>query len=318
MTRALRNPASLVVLFAVAYAIFATLLIRTHAYARNPDVVAWGITFDLVITVPAAWWLLVVRRGHARPATLIPLFALCSLAAARIIPAQQHAFIDQLRWVAAPLDVVTVALVARRLARGASAGDSLVLRVTAAEVKTIYYALFAWRKKTPPGFTFHARSGWGAVLAALLLVLGAESIGLHLFIAQYSVRAAWIVTALDVYGILWLLGDYNALRLRTTTIDAEAVHVRFGMRWSATIARANVAAVVVPRGDSEWRRRDVMKLAVLDEPLFVVRLHEPVVATGIAGIQRRVTALAVRPDEPEAFLAALTGVTPAASPAATS
>lgn len=315
MIRALRHPGRLVALFGVAYALFAIVLVRTHLYARNPDVAAWGITFDLVLTIPAAWWLFVIRGGRARPASIVPLFVLCSLAASRIVPAPQHAFIDQLRWLAAPLDVVTIALVVRRLARGRSAGDSLAMRVAAAEVTTLYYALFCWRKKTPPGFTFHARSGWGAVMSAILVVLGAESFGLHLFIAQYSVKAAWIVTALDVYGVLWLLGDYYALRLRTTTIDADAMHVRFGMRWSATIDRANVAAVEVPRSESDWKRRDVMKLAVLDEPLFIVRLHEPVVATGIAGIRRTITAVAVRPDDPEAFLRA---VTPAASPPASS
>lgn len=302
MTRALRNPSRLVALFAVTYAVFAIVVFRTQVYARHPDVLAWGVTFDLALTIPLAWWAFVIRGGHARPITIIPLFVLCTLAASRIVPATQHAFIDQLRWVAAPLDLVTLYLVAR----GKWAlGDTVAGRIMRLEVDTMRYALFSWRKKASEGFTFHERSGWGSIVVCFLVVIAAESIGVHLFLNHISVKAAWIATVLDVYGMLWLIGDYHALRLRTTIVRDDVIEFRLGLRWSATIDRANIAAVEAPRGESDWKRKDVMKLALLDEPRLMIRLREPVVATGMAGIRRTITAVAVLPDDLEGFTRAI-------------
>ncbi len=245
--------------FALVYALAAAMLFRSQLYAHNPDILAWGITFDLTLTIPAAWYLFVVRPGHARPLSLIPLFVICTVVASRLVPHAQHGFIDQLRFVAAPLDLITLWLVVRRLARGRSIeevlGNSPAAKIVALEVTTLYYATCCWRKRRADGFTFHERSGWGSIVACFLVVLAAESIGMHLFVAHFSAKVAWIVTTLDVYGMLWIIGDYHALRLLTTTVDRDAIHFRLGLRWSATIERANIASIDAPRGESDWKRK---------------------------------------------------------------
>jgi len=154
-------------------------------------------------------------------------------------------------------------------------------------------------------FTFHERSGWGSILACILVLLVAESIGLHLFLWHRSVIAALVVTVSDIYVIVWLILDYRAMRLRPTTIDDRALHFRFGLRWFVTIDRDNIAAVEPVRGESDWKRKDVLKLAIMDEPTLIVRLHQPVVAMGPAGIKKRIVAVAVLPDDLDGFKSAI-------------
>ena len=314
--RTLRNPTTLFALAALTIVALCVAITRTHAFAMNPDVGAWGVTFDLTLTVPIVYWLLVVRPGRARPLTIAPVFVVGMLVAALVVPRGQQDFLHQLRYISAPLEVVTLVLVGSRIARGrniadatrAVLGDTKVAAFVAAEVTILWYALFCWTRKAerpPRSFTVHERSGWGSIVACILVLLGAESVGLHLLLQLWSRTAAWVATALDVYGVLWVLGDYHALRLRASTVDDGVLHLRYGMRWTASIPLSNIAAVETVSSEEEWKRKGVLKVAMLDAPRFLIRLREPAVVQGIAGITKTVDAIAILPDDEEAFRAAL-------------
>jgi hypothetical protein len=316
------SPRALVTLLALTFLGVSIAIVRSAVYRMNPDVIGWGVTFDLTLSLPLCWWLFVVRPGHAKPLTLIPLFVVCMAVASRVVPHDGQTFLRQLRFIGAPLDVVTIVLVARRAlgmrTRVREADDDLLARITAActqlfgnarageavafEVATLWYAVASWRTPTPrDGHSVHERSGWGSILACILVLLAAESLGLHLFVMRWSTTAAWIVTALDVYGVLWLIGDYHALRLRRTTIDADGLHLRYGLRWSIDVPASSIASMTTVTKEADWKRRDVLKVAILEEPRFLITFTAPQVVHGIAGIRKRVNAIAILPDDIERF-----------------
>jgi hypothetical protein len=336
MTSARTNPYPLLLLGGGVLALLAAFVIRTQAFAAHPDVLAWAFTFDLTISLPLLWWFFAVRTGRAGAVTLIPLFVIAVGVAARIIPAAQHSFVDQLRYIAAPLDLVTIALVVRRVARirriegggdpiarieracAEMFGNGYAARAVAFEISIVYYAFAGWRKRTPDGFTVHKRSGWSTVIGVFMFLIAVESIGAHLVVQMWSVKAAWIVTTLDLYGILWLLGDFQALRLRTTTIENDTLVVNYGLRWRAEIPLAAIAAIEPVRGEKEWKRKRVLKMAMLDEPRLIIRFSEPQTMHGVAGITRAFDAIAVLADDDAGFEDVLRAATPASCPAATS
>src|SRR5689334_22631681 len=90
--------------------------------------------------------------------------------------------------------------------------------------------------------TVHERSGWGSIVAGLVVLLFFEAIGMHLLVSIWSWKIALLVDAADLYGIVWILGDYRALRLRPTLVSATTIELRHGLRWKATIARDNIAS----------------------------------------------------------------------------
>ncbi|HEX3068953.1 MAG TPA: hypothetical protein VHX14_10285, partial [Thermoanaerobaculia bacterium] len=153
----------------------------------------------------------------------------------------------------------------------------------------------------------YKRSGWNTVLACIFVLLAAESIGVHLLIQTWSVRTAWVVTLLDLYGAIWLLGDYHAMRLRPITIDDQSLHVHFGFRWSISIPLNSIASIEPVLSESDWKRKGVLKVALLDEPRLLVRLDAPAIATGLAGIRKTIDAVAILPDDLEEFEQALRG-----------
>jgi len=285
------------------------VLITRHASA-NIDVAAWGVTFDLTLTIPLVWYFVVVRGGAAKPVTLIPVFVVCVALAAVVVPRGEQQFLHDLRYLSAPLEIVTLVLLGRRLARvrdvdgaiRAMFGQSRVADFVSAEVSILWYALFSWRTRPEEhGFTVHKRNGWGTIVVCILAMIGFESIGMHLLVQMWSTKAAWIVTALDLYGALWLIGDYHALRLRPTYAAGGVLHLRYGLRWSAEIPLDDIEAVDDVRGESEWKRQGILKMAMLDEPKYLVRLRRPITVNGLAGIRRTIHAVAILPDDIEAF-----------------
>jgi hypothetical protein len=292
-------------------------LVRSRVFAAKPDVIGWAVTFDLTLTIPLLYWLFVGRNSSAAALRTATVFGLCCSLAFLIVPRGGQQMLRELRTVAVPIaEVVLIAALVLRIARmrkeAPTRGDTILTAtesilganrlsaVVASEVTMLRYALFGWskpREREAGAFTVHERSGWGSVLACILVLIVAESFGMHLLIALRYPMLAWIWTAFDVWVVLWLLGDYNALRLRPSSIGGGVFHLRYGMRWTASIEVANIAAVERVTGEEQWKSRDVLKVAVLDSPRWLLRLREPVVVRGIAGITKRVTAIAILPDD---------------------
>jgi hypothetical protein len=278
--------------FAIAAA--AAITFRSAVYAQHPDVLAYAFTFDLTLTIPLFYWLLVVRRGAAPAFSIIPVFVVAMIVASRIVPRDQQAFLHQLKYLIAPLELALIAFAGRYFYTHRSTNPAV--RFALFELRMIYYAIFCWGRKAPAGFTIYKRSGWGSIVAVIMLLIAGESVALHLFIQQWSPIVAWIITALDIYGVLWLLGDYNAIRLHPITIEDGVLRIRHGFRWSVDVPLTNIASV--ERVSGPWqKRRDTMNLAMLDDPELLIRLREPQKAAFIMGMQREINAIAMLPDQ---------------------
>jgi hypothetical protein len=301
-------------------------LMRSSAAVREPDLLYYGITFDLCITIPALFWFFLVRTGRSRPLSLIPVFLISASIAAAVIPAGHDGFLRTLAVAQAPLELVVVAALVIRLRRSASetAGETdILVRFRAAaeslfgksrvgeaavtELGALYYAATGWRKdevQGPGTTTFHRLSGWGSIVLCIAVLIVAESIAVHLFVQQWSPTAAWIVTALDLWGILWLVGDYQAFRLRPTTVTADCIQLRFGMRWTAGIDAQNIESIrsLDPIEAEKLRKeRDYLRLSILDEPSMLMTLSEPVEVIGPIGMRKLIKRIGLRPDRPEVF-----------------
>jgi hypothetical protein len=156
----------------------------------------------------------------------------------------------------------------------------------------------------PIAITIHERSGWGTVVVCFVVLIAFETIGVHLLVQHWSRIAAWVFTSLDAYTVWWIIGDYRAMKSRPTVVGPDTIELRYGLRLTATIPRDNVAAVEPITNEAQWKRKGTVKLALLDEPKYLIRLREPVVANFVAGIKRKIDAIAILPDDASAFAGA--------------
>jgi hypothetical protein len=281
--------------------------------------VEFGAAMDVAITVPALYFLLLVRGGVTPAISMLPVCLLGILRATYLVQGMGWA-----RPAAgAAVEIVLVALIVGRLRRGLKtqgrAGDVLermeaaaietvpsrrLAAVLASELAVFYYAFAAWRRKpqvpvAARAFSVHLESGVAALFGVLAGVSVMEAALVHLLVTRWSTSAAWVLTGLSGYGCVWLIAQARAFVLRPVLVEGGELVVRSGMMWTTRVPLQAIAAVEVggPKCD--------LRVPPASQPTVTLRLSESVEAQGMYGMRRRVASIALAVDDREGFLRAV-------------
>jgi hypothetical protein len=328
-------------LAAALYA-FCILSLRSQACALRPGLISAAVTFDFTVSVPALYWWLMVRKARWPALSVLPALVLCLLIASLLLPAEHRQPLRLAQYLVVFAELAAVAAVtakaigaakvyrSRAQAVGGEEDDDplellrfslrralpveRVADVAADELALLYYALFSWGRRVRPrageaAFSYHRESGYGSLLLALTFVVVLELVAAHFLVSAWWGRgAAWVLTGLSLYGLVWLLGFYQAVRLRPVTVGTDSLRVRLGLRWSVSIPFSQIGAVLQPAaGQAQPKGADYLRAVALGEPQFIIKLREPLTARGMYGASRRVRAVGVAVDDPVGFKDVLTG-----------
>ena len=270
------------------FALLAAFVISAEcvALARHPLTMPLeaAVVFDLAVVPAGLWWLLVVRRGLASLRTVGTVAVLSVAVCAELFGAR-------LRLLAAPLELFLVWTLAREI----RTSKSLAARAIRTELGIFRYALFSWFEKPAPGYS--ALRGWPAIYVAVLMMITAEGLPLHFVLPR-----GWAIASavLHVYTVLWIVGDWRAMKLQPIQIRDGMLLLRVGLRWSADIP---LSAVRVGEGAG-------LKLGL--SPNIVLKLREPVTLEGPYGIRKTSDTLQLQLDDPAALARAISGTSGAA------
>lgn len=297
-------------------------------YLDRAGTVAAGMTVDMVVVVPAAFYLLVVRRRGLPVVTLVPVVVLSVLAASRVLPADRQQLLSAFEHLAAPIELAILGWIAWRSAKALGrarkdatadplqqlqqgayevTGSRLATSVLASELAVVYYALGSWRARPhvpegTSGFTHHLRSGHFGIVLAFLVILASEGLAMHLLLLRWSVLVAWIFTISSVYSALWAIADYRATVLRPILVTEESIVIRAGFRFALVVPRESIVEVGREKPDFGRKSRNLTLLSI---PTRWLTLSQPMLAEGPYGLRRPVRAVGIEPDDPEAFDRAL-------------
>lgn len=317
------------VYFALATLTVYTVCVFALASPRAGSAVPTAVSIDLTFFVPALWYVFLVRRRGLPAVTVVPVFLLSLVAAPLVLPAGNPGAMPLIRWLGVPAELVLLGLVVRQMARArrtaravddsdvlsrlraaarTALGNERAADIVAYEFAVLYYALFSWRAKPSPleadGFSYHRKTAYAGIVIGLLLAIAAEAVPVHLLLSHWSVKVAWVVTVLGVYGALWLIGDYRAMRLRPTRVDGRGLALRFGLRWGLDVPLSFVRSV------RETGRADAgtdadLSLALRGGRTIRLELAGPLVARGFYGRKKTVLSVEVGADEPSRLAAAI-------------
>lgn len=291
-------------------------------------VLTLGVSFDLSVTLPGAYYLL-VARPRRQASWIVGTVALIGVlrAASLIVPDRIRILIG----VVVEAAVLTFVLVRSRTAWRASgkAGDPLVRlasmgevfatapwigEVVATELAVIYYAVLSWGRAphVPPGsraFTVHRRSGAAMMYAVMAAMCVLETAVLHVVIQHWSVKTAWFITSMDLYGTLCLVAAARAIVLRPILVDEATITLRQSLWWTVNIDRAVVADARPFSGPRPSRKSpDTLVLASFTTPSVRLHVTGTVEAYGPWGRRKRVTTIVAAIDDAAGFIASVRGV----------
>lgn len=228
----------LVLLIAIARLLLGieAAVVQSAMMRRHPGPLALGVTQDVTLVLPGLYYLLAVRRGHLPGLSVVPAFAV-SLAVARLLlPTANQGYLRVISiWAVPVIELCTAGYLVfqigaiRRCYKSLSRtaiypadavagsvrtvlGDTLLVSWLVTEMTLLFYALLGWSRSFRPRpdqqiFAYYRCNHYGPLLAVLLCLLPVETGVVHVAVARWSPLVAWIVTALSLYGALWLLGE---------------------------------------------------------------------------------------------------------------
>ncbi|MEJ7662354.1 MAG: hypothetical protein WKG07_23690 [Hymenobacter sp.] len=141
-----------------------------------------------------------------------------------------------------------------------------------------------------------------ALLATLAGLSVVELAAAHLAVGHWHPWAAWVLTGLSAYSLLWLLAHGQAVRRRPVLLTADKLVVRVGLVWQVAIAREQVVRVEKLTG-APRPAPGLLNTArlLLTPPNLLLTLAAPQLVRGPYGLHRTVRRLAIYVDEPAAL-----------------
>lgn len=319
---------ALLMLYGIDLACVTTVPAVASDYVR-----AIAVPFDLMVCVPAVFYLLVLRRNNLSPALLLPVIALGGAASFALAPAGQFSLYFPLAAAALVVELAIVVRESRKVVRAyrqaklqstrpndwfAAALFTLVrneriARIASIELAVEWYLLRSWKREpdVPAGFSafsYHKQSSYVTLIGMMVAVMLIETVAVHLLVSQWSVPAACILTLLSIYTCVFMIGDARAVVLNPLLIGDNELIVRWGSYFYERIPFEAIAYVGAGEPSSTIPKSERLSMAAMGGNPCWIEFAHPVEITTITGSTRTIRWLCVSPDDPAAFKRAIAKV----------
>jgi len=289
----------------------------------NPNSISIGITFDLLLTVPVVYFLL-IRKTKIPKTTVVPFLFIGMIVCSIILPHQNQYYLDFFKtWILPAVELAIVAYVIYKVSKAIKSyklnknesidffttlkdtcyeilPKSMVIPVVT-EIAVFYYGFIYWKKRklNENEFSYHKDSGTISLLIAIILIVAIETVVLHSLLSKWSNIAAWILTFLSIYSGIQLFGFLKSMYKRPISIQNDKLFLRYGIMNETIIDLIDIDSIEVSSKDIELNKetRKLSFLGELENHNIVIHLKVENTLTGLYGIKRKYKNLAFHVDK---------------------
>lgn len=303
------------------------LIANSSIFQNNANAIAIGITFDLVLTVPLVYFLL-IRKTNIPVTTVVPFLILGIVVCSIILPPENQYYLNLFKTWALPVIELSIvsyivynirkAVKQFKLNKDQSFDFFTTLKTTCSEIlpkglvmpfvteiAVFYYGFIYWKKRTlrENEFSYHKESGTITLLIAIIFIVGIETVTVHVLLSKWSIIAAWIFTFLSIYSGIQIFGFLKSMLKRPISVEGNKVNLRYGIMSETTINIEDIVSVEITSKDFE-KSKENRKLSILGElesHNMVIRLKNENTLTGLYGVKRTYKNLAIYVDDKQEF-----------------
>ncbi|BAU52325.1 hypothetical protein [Mucilaginibacter gotjawali] len=325
---------SIALITAIAFAIFIGGAFMLHFVpAQAKDKIADGLMADFLVTFPAAYYFIIVRRLKTRPRSMVLVISLCCLAGYVLLPQHQRDYILQVRKLTSVIELLFIIycitkfnkiraaykseellfadpIYNLRTAMAAVLGDSVPVKVLASEMAMLRYGLLCWKKEkscinNSITFSTHKESGYIAIWCIILVAVTVEMIAVHLALQKWSHVAANILTLLTLYSIIFLIADLSAILKRKVLVNGDKLILRTGLRWRATTNTGNISTIKKITFDNHATDTCYKGGAIKSNCNLLITFKQPVMVEKLYGSGKEFDSILMGIDDADGFMATI-------------
>ncbi|MFH6770293.1 hypothetical protein V8G56_16200 [Gaetbulibacter aquiaggeris] len=302
-------------------------LAKSSIFSSNPNKLSIGITFDLLLTVPIIYFLL-IRKTSIPKTTVLPFLIIGIIICSLILPAENQYYLNLFKtWVLPILELsilsfvifnVRKALKRYKEKKTESIDFFTTLKSTCyeilpkgvvipvvTEIAVFYYGFIHWKKRKLKDneFTYHKDSGTVTLLIAIIFIVAIETITFHILLAKWNITAAWILSFLSIYSGIQLFGFLKSMYKRPISIENDKLFLRYGIMNETTIDLVDIESIEISSKDIELNNetRKLSFLGELESHNVIIRLKKENTLIGLYGIKRKYKNLVLYVDKKNEF-----------------
>lgn len=306
------------------------ILMKSSVVANYP-MMDLAITLDLVLVVPVVY-LLMIRKTRIPNTTVVPILVLGLTLGFIFLPSKNQFYLSLFKtWVLPLIEFSILTLIIIKIRRARKKYKSLTktvpdfftaLKIACAEIlpqpmvmlfsteiAVIYYSFIDWkhRKLGQNEFSYHKKTGSTSFILGFIVLVAAETIGLHMFLSKWSDTLAWILTGLSMYTGLQLFGIARSLTKRPISLERDHLSLRYGILNESIIPYSAIDSITLSQKTDENHEliRSMSPFSEIEGCNVVINLNNEIVITGLYGVRRRAKTITLHVDDPEKFIVKL-------------
>jgi len=296
---------------------------KTSLFQMNPNNLAIGITFDLLLTAPFIYFLL-IRKTSIPKTTVVPFLILGVIICSIILPQENQHYLSLFKtWILPLVELSVLSYVIYNIRKGIKSykqkkdlsfdffttlkntcyeilPKNVVIPVVT-EIAVFYYGFIYWKKRElkENEFSYHKDSGTITLLIAIIFIVAIETVVFHILLAKWSNLAAWILTFLSIYSGIQLFGFLKSMFKRPISIENGKLFLRYGIMNEAIIDLKDIDSIEISSKDIELNKetRKLSFLGELESHNIIIRLKEENTLIGLYGMKRKFKNLAFYVDD---------------------
>ncbi len=270
--------------------------------SRHPDIMAIAITADLVVGVPLLYYLLLARKRFLPLPSIVPVFILTLFAVRFILPPSQQWLLRFSEFLIPAIELSLALFVlfklrhiirdvrrarqdslyfmdALRTGIRKSLRSDLATALLATEVAMFYFVFGGWftrfsaSREDATIYSYYRNSGFTLLFWPIVTLVVVEVGLLHLVVSIWTQAGAWILTSINIYTLLWMVGHFQAARLQPVIVDDNYIYLRTGLIWRSQTPLSKIADIRKPI-PVDLKVPGYVNVSLMGEPDLIIVLNE--------------------------------------------
>lgn len=296
---------------------------KTQSFQQNSEKFAIGITFELLLTIPFIYYLL-IRKTNISKTTVVLFLILGVIICTLILPSENQYYLSLFKtWILPIIELFVITYVIYTIRKVIKVNKlkksqnidfftalkntcfqifpkSVVIHIVT-EIAVFYYGFIYWKKRhiKENEFSYHKKSGTITLLIAIIIIVAIETYVFHVLLLKWNKTAAWFLTFLSVYSAIQLFGFLKSMLKRPILIDDNQLLIRYGIMTETTIDISDIESIEISSKDLDKNSatRKLSFLGNLESHNTIIYLKKDYYLIGLYGIKRKYRNLAIYVDD---------------------